>query len=44
MLLYNQGVQTSGPFRLRHYPRSRAALASELRAPRFAEFAPEYRP
>jgi hypothetical protein len=44
MLLYNQGVQESGPFRLSHYPRSRAALASELRAPRFAQFTPEYLP
>jgi beta-mannanase len=43
MLLYNQGVRSAGPFRLVHYPRSRAALAAELRSPRFAEFAAEYR-
>ncbi len=43
MMLYNQGVKTAGPFRLRHYPRSRKALRSELRAGRFAQFAPEYR-
>jgi hypothetical protein len=43
MLLYNQGVKTAGPFRLRHYPRSRAALAAELRAPRVAQFTAEYR-
>lgn len=43
MMLYNQGVRNAGPFRLSHYPRSRSALASELRAPRFSEFAPEYR-
>src|SRR4051794_13656186 len=43
MMLYNQGVKTAGPVRLRHYPRSRAALAAELRSPRFAEFAAEYR-
>jgi hypothetical protein len=43
MLLYNQGVKSAGPFRLMHYPRSRSALAAELRSPRFAEFAPEYR-
>ena len=44
MLLYNQGVKTAGPFRLARYPRSRAALAAELRAPRFAPFAAEYLP
>jgi hypothetical protein len=43
MMLYNQGVKSAGPFRLVHYPRSRAALASELRSPRFARFAAEYR-
>lgn len=43
MLLYNQGVKTAGPFRLSHYPRSRAALASELRSPRFEQFTAEYR-
>ncbi len=43
MLLYNQGVRSAGPFRLVHYPRSRAALAAELRSPRFAQFAAEYR-
>ena len=43
MVMYNQGVKTAGPFRLAHYPRSRAALASELRSPRFAQFAAEYR-
>jgi hypothetical protein len=43
MLLYNQGVRTAGPFRLAHYPRSRQALASELRSGRFAQFTPEYR-
>jgi hypothetical protein len=42
MLLYNQG-KTTGPFRLAHYPRSRAAIAAELRSPRFAEFTAEYR-
>ena len=28
MLVYNQGKQTNGPFRLTHYPRSRAGAAS----------------
>jgi hypothetical protein len=35
MLLYNQG-KPGGVFRLDHYPRSRKALRSELRAHRFA--------
>jgi hypothetical protein len=44
MLLYNQGKLSNGPFRLKHYPRARRALAAELRAPRFAQFAPELAP
>jgi hypothetical protein len=36
MLLYNQGQRSNGPFRITHYPRSRRALKSELRAARFA--------
>jgi hypothetical protein len=44
MLMYNQGKRPKGPFRLVHYPRSRRALAAELRAPRIAEFAPELHP
>lgn len=43
MMIYNQGKLTNGPFRLRHYPRSRGALRAELRAPRFQQFAPEWR-
>jgi hypothetical protein len=43
MMLYNQGVREDGPFRLYRYPRARAALAAELRSPRFSDFAPEYR-
>jgi hypothetical protein len=43
MMLYNQGVREDGPFRLHRYPRARAALAAELRSPRFSDFAAEYR-
>lgn len=43
MLMYNQGVKPNGPFRLRRYPRSREALAAELKSPRFPAFAPEFR-
>jgi hypothetical protein len=44
MLIYNQGKQADGPFRLMHYPRSRAALAAELARGRIADFAPELLP
>jgi hypothetical protein len=36
MVVYNQGYQSNGPFRLTRYPRSLAAVRAELRAPRFA--------
>jgi hypothetical protein len=32
MLVYNQGKQTDGPFRLAHYPRSARVLRHELRS------------
>jgi hypothetical protein len=41
MLMYNQGKLADGPFRLVHYPRSRVALAAELRRHNLADFAPE---
>jgi hypothetical protein len=44
MLMYNQGKATDGPFRLVHYPRSRLALAAELRRHGIADFAPELLP
>jgi hypothetical protein len=43
MMLYNQGKSSPGTFRLRRYPRSRAELRRQLRRPRFAEYAAEYR-
>jgi hypothetical protein len=36
-------VKENGPFRLNRYPRARAALAAELRSPRFSDFTAEYR-
>jgi hypothetical protein len=36
MVLYNQGAQTHGPFRLNRYPRSRAALRKALAHRRFS--------
>jgi hypothetical protein len=44
MMLYNQGKPSPGTFRLRRYPRARSELRRQLRRPRFAEYAPEYRP
>jgi hypothetical protein len=43
MMLYNQGKDDPGLFRLRHYPRARAALRRELRSSRFDQFAAEYK-
>jgi hypothetical protein len=43
MLLYNQGKESPGTFRLSRYPRARAELARQLQAPRFATLAAEYR-
>lgn len=42
MLMYNQGRQ-GGPFRLVRYPRGRRELRRQLRDPRFAAVAPEWR-
>jgi hypothetical protein len=36
MVIYNQGALTGGPFRLRRYPRSKAALRKALAHRRFA--------
>jgi hypothetical protein len=36
MVVYNQGKLTDGPFRLRHYPRAKAALRKALGHPRYA--------
>jgi len=35
MVVYNQGHQSNGPFRLTRYPRSLAAVRAEFRSPRF---------
>ncbi len=43
MAIYNQGALTDGPFRLRRHPAAAAVIRRALRAPRFAELAPEYR-
>ena len=42
MLMYNNGKFADGPFRITRYPRARAALARELRSPRFVRFTPEF--
>ena len=44
MLVYNQGVNPVGPFRLFRYPRAAAALRAELAGSRFPAYAPELTP
>jgi hypothetical protein len=41
MLMYNQGY--TGIFYLSRHPRSRRAIARQLRSPAWAAFAPEWR-
>jgi hypothetical protein len=43
MLLYNQGKESPGLFRLSHYPRALAELRRQLRKPRFAAYPAEYK-
>jgi hypothetical protein len=42
MLLYNQGVNPTGPFRLYRYPNSSRALQRALANPRYLAYAPEW--
>jgi hypothetical protein len=42
MLLYNQGVNPTGPFRLSRYPRSSQDLRRQLAKPKFLAYAPEW--
>jgi hypothetical protein len=44
MLVYNQGLVATGPFRLYRYPRAARALRQELARPRFPAYAPELAP
>jgi hypothetical protein len=44
MLIYNQGLELSGPFRLARYPRSAHAMRDELASRRYPAFAPEWAP
>jgi hypothetical protein len=44
MLIYNQGVNPVGPFRLSRFPRTEAALRRLLAGPQFPSFAPEFMP
>jgi hypothetical protein len=43
MMLYNQGQNPAGPFRLRNFPRSQAALRRQLASQRFPAFADQDR-
>jgi hypothetical protein len=42
MISYNQGGESNGPFVLSRYPRSTAAIRSEVASPRFLASAPEW--
>lgn len=44
MLIYNQGVNLNGPFRLSWYPRAAQELRRLLASPRFPAYAPELAP
>jgi hypothetical protein len=44
MLVYNQGHDPQGPFRLGRFPRAAAVIRRELAAPRYLARAPEHAP
>lgn len=44
MLIYNQGIQTGGPFRLSWYPRAAHELRRLLASPTFPAYTPELAP
>jgi len=44
MLIYNQGVNPVGPFRLSRFPRTADALRRVLSGPQFLSYAPELQP
>jgi hypothetical protein len=44
MLIYNQGLNPSGPFRLYRYPQAARELRQRLAGGRFAAYAPELAP
>ena len=44
MVIYNQGTELNGPFRLWRYPRSARALRVALRSSRYPAYAPEWTP
>ena len=42
MMIYNQGVNPQGPFRLSRFPRTASALRHQLAGSKFPAFAPEF--
>ena len=44
MMIYNQGVNPVGPFRLSRFPRTAGALDHQLSSSKFPAFAPEFQP
>ena len=43
MLVYNQGIEQDGPFRLARYPNTARELRRLLASPKFPALAPEWR-
>jgi hypothetical protein len=43
IIVYNQGLNPDGPFRLRHFPAATDAIRRELASSRFLPYAPEWR-
>jgi len=43
MMVYNQGRDPSGPFRLRRFPRAQRTIRDALGSSRFADLVPEFR-
>jgi hypothetical protein len=41
MMVYNQGADPVGPFRLRHFPRAQSVIRRAISSPRFVPFAAE---
>jgi hypothetical protein len=42
LMLYNEGLNSDGPFRLKHFPAATSEIRRQLRSPRFLAYAPEW--
>ncbi len=43
VMLYNQGLNPEGPFRLKHFPAATAEIRRQLASPRYPAYTPEWR-